>query len=317
MPRTETVFFTSVGSPRQLPRARLLIESIRAYGGDLADRPVWVLERDHEGAPCEGLEGPGVRVLPAPAPESLRDYLFGGKVAACARAEELAAESVESLVWLIPECLILRPPVLFELSETESAAVRPVHIRNVGLPSGSAPDAFWGGIFDVVGEPDPSLGVESFVEGERIRPYFNSAAFAVRPASGLLRRWLEVFETLVGDAAFQAAACGDELHRIFLHQAILSTLIATSVDTAGIRELPPDYGYPYNLHDSVPPERRARALDDLVCAIYEDRSVDPSSVTDIEIREPLRSWLRDRTGGESSGRAGGSGQESATAWEGE
>jgi hypothetical protein len=32
-----------------------------------------------------------------------------------------------------------------------------------------------------------------------------------------------------------------------------------------------------------------------VCVIYEDRSIDPRDVADIEIREPLRSWLTART----------------------
>lgn len=296
MPRTETVFFTSVGAARQLPCARLLIESIRAHGGELARSPVWVLEQDPIGAPCDCLAGRGVQVFPVSTGDPLGGYLFSGKVSACARAEELAAGTVDSLVWLIPECLILRPPVLLELPDSLTAAVRPVHIKNIGLPAESAPDVFWEGIFGAVGEPDPSFTVESFVESERIRPYFNSAAFSVRPAAGLMRRWLELFEGLVNDAAFQVAACGDERHRIFLHQAVLSTLIATSVDRTGIRELPPDYGYPYNLHDSVPAEKRARVLDDLVCAIYEHRSVDPDSVTDIEMREPLRSWLRGKVG---------------------
>ena len=62
-----------------------------------------------------------------------------------------------------------------------------------------------------------------------------------------------------------------------------------------MREAPPDYGYPYNLHGSVPEDKRAAALADTVCAIYEDRSVDPREVTDIEIRESLGSWLAART----------------------
>jgi hypothetical protein len=55
--------------------------------------------------------------------------------------------------------------------------------------------------------------------------------------------------------------------------------------------LPPDYNYPYNLHQSVPPDRRAAALNDLVCIAYENRLLDPNQVDDIAIHEPLRSWL--------------------------
>jgi len=32
-------------------------------------------------------------------------------------------------------------------------------------------------------------------------------------------------------------------------------------------------------------------MNDLVCFPYEDRALRPGAVTDIQIREPLRSWL--------------------------
>ena len=288
-------FLTCVGSPSQVGRAGLLLDSIRAFGGRLRDRPFWVVEADPEGAPCGALADVGAAVVPLSVPSSIDGYLFARKVTACARAEELAAGSVETLIWLIPECLILKPPALLELSPSVDVAVRPVHIRNVGLPTGEEPDAFWRGVFATVGEPPGSFTVESFIEGVRIRPYFNSGAFSVRPEVGLMRSWLEAFEALVADEVFQEEACGDERHRVFLHQAVLSALIATSLERARIRELPPDYGYPYNLHGSVPAGRRAAALGDTVCAIYEERSVDPRDVDDIEIPEPLRSWLVART----------------------
>lgn len=54
---------------------------------------------------------------------------------------------------------------------------------------------------------------------------------------------------MVTDEAFQAGPCRDELHRIFLHQAILSTLVAKQLDWERVRLLPPEYNYPLNLSD--------------------------------------------------------------------
>jgi hypothetical protein len=110
----------------------------------------------------------------------------------------------------------------------------------------------------------------------------------------LLRQWLECFEVLVGDQAFQSAYCQDERHQVFLHQAVLSALIATRLDPQRVRILPPIYSYPYNLHPSVPCDWRAQALDDLVCVAYEERSLDPAVMNDITVHEPLRSWLSAR-----------------------
>ncbi len=110
-------------------------------------------------------------------------------------AEKSAEAHVRSLVYLTADSLILGPPDLFSLGEAWDAAVRPVHIKNVGLGAGRAPDAFWSRVYKAVGV-----------------------------------------------------------------------------------------------------ERRAAALDDLVCATYHERSIDPRDVDDIEIGASLRQWIASRIG---------------------
>ena len=286
----QTIFLTLVRSIGERARARLLIDSIRSFGGPLSDCPTWLFEADPHEAPCESLQDAGVQVLPLNVPDTLRRYYFGDKVYACAQAEALAP-GVQSLIWVDPVFLFIQPPLLFDLGLSFGAAVRPVHIRNVGLLTTEPLDGFWKKVYEAVGAQDIQMTVESFVDAQRIRAYFNSHAFAVNPFKGLLRRWLQCFESLVRDQTFQSASCQDELHQVFLHQAILSALIATELDLERIRILPPDYNYPYNLHQSIPPNRRARSLNDLVCIAYENRSVNPNKMTDIGVREPLRAWL--------------------------
>ncbi len=46
---------------------------------------------------------------------------------------------------------------------------------------------------------------------------------------------------------------------------------------------------------AVPPDKRALALNDLACIAYEDRSLDSNVMYDIEVHEPLRSWLSAHT----------------------
>jgi hypothetical protein len=318
----EVIFFTLVGTVHERAGAHLLLDSIRSFGGDLSQCPIWVFETNPQGAPCRGLVRSGVEILPLQVPETTRHYYFAGKVAACARAEELTTASVRkqtsvftrtnegmpSLAWMAADCLVIQPPLLFHLGRHPApngaaldaaafdAAVRPVHVRNVGLPATGPLDSFWQGIYGAVGVPDVETTVESFVDRQQLRAYHNSHAFAVNPSLGILRRWSELFEALVCDREFQARACQDGRHQVFLHQAVLSALLATSLEPARVRLLPPEYNYPYNLHSSVPAEWRARALNDLVCIAYEDRSLDPAVVDDIAIREPLRSWLAARQG---------------------
>lgn len=291
----ETQFLTLVGSVRQKEGARLLIESIRSFGGALSRCPICLFEADSQKVPCTDLEGPGVQVLPLTVPDSVKDYYYAAKVYACARAETLAKPSVQSLVWLASDCLIVKPPLLFDLVASFDAAVRPVHITNVGLLDAAPVDDYWKRIYEVVGVRDIRTTVKTFVDEQRVRAYFNSHALAVNPSKQLFRRWFELFETLVCDHEFQAGPCQDGLRKVFLHQAILSTLLVTELEPQRIRLLPPDYNYPYNLHQSVPVGKRAATLNDLVCFVYEDLSLNPRAMNDIEIREPLRSWLAART----------------------
>ena len=246
------VFLTLVASPGDKTGARLLIDSIRSFGGKMSGCPVWVFEADPRKAPCADLSGPGVEVIPLDTPAPIRQVLFGHKVYACARAEELAMKGYQTLTWIDPNCLVVQEPRLFDLDEACDAAVRPVHIRNVGLPADGPLDDFWKGIYAALGVDDISATVTSFVDGQQLRAYFNSHAFAINPARGLMCRWLEVFEGLTADWDFQTLACQDELHQIFLFQAILSTLLASSIAPERLRILPPTYNYPYHLHGRVP-----------------------------------------------------------------
>jgi hypothetical protein len=286
------VFVTLVKGAADASAVHLLIAGLRRFGGALAAAPIWVFDATPD-AVASSLAAPGVAVVALDVPSPLSAYPYGAKVLACARAEARAQASTRSLVWLDPECLVVRPPVAFDLGDDADVAVRPVHLQGVGLPPGDPLDAFWGGICAALGIADVESSVESFVEGVRLRAFFNSHGFAVRPALGLCRRWLQLFEGLVDDAGFQAAACADERHRVFLFQAVFSALVVSSMQPGRLRILPPSCNYPYNLHARVPEERRAVALDDLVCFTYEGRSLRPADVDDVEIGEPLRSWLGD------------------------
>ena len=284
----DTIFLTTA-SPKSLTLVRLMIESLRTFGGDLANTPFWVFAADPQTVSV--LETDSTRVLPLTTPDPVADYILGKKVAACARAEELASVGTKSLTWVDAGYLFCQPPSLLALSADADAAFRPVHIRNVGLPPSEPLDPFWRGIYTAIGVDDIPATVTSFVDGQLLRAYFNSHAFAINPALGLMTRWYDVFQKLVGDARFQITACADDPHQIFLFQAILSALVATSVAPERLRILPQTYNYPYNLHERVPAEKRPAALNDVVSFTYEERDIRPEAVTGIQVREPLRAWL--------------------------
>jgi hypothetical protein len=291
----ETYFLILFRSEAGERLARTVIESLRAFGGPLRNSPVWafVLDPDRVSCALPGVEG--VDRLPLVVEESCPPYPFAEKVYACAQAEGMAGPEVRSLVWLNLDCLVVNPPVLFDLGPVSGAApadaaFRPVHHRNVGSPAREPLDGFWQGVYRALEVDDMPYTVESFVDVQTLRPYFNTHCFAFNPATGLGRAWWAYFKAMVTDQAFQAGPCRGELHQIFLHQAILSTLVAKLLAWERVRLLPPEYSYPLNLLNEVPPDRRAPTLNSLVSAVYEDTF----PWAEIEVQEPLRSWLMER-----------------------
>ena len=294
----QTCFLLMFRSEEGERLARIVIESLRAFGGPLRDCPAWafVLNPDRVSHALPGLKG--VHCFPLAIEEACPPYPFAEKVYACAQAEAMAGPDIRSLVWLSLDCLVINPPLLFDLgpapdTASADAAFRPVHHRNVGSPAHEPPDDFWRGIYQVLEVNDMPYTVESFADGQTLRPYFNTHCFAFNPAAGLGRAWWAHFKAMVTDQAFQAGPCCDELHQIFLHQAILSTLVAKLLAWERIRLLPPEYNYPLNLLNEMPPDRRAPTLNSLVNAVYEDAF----PWTSISVQEPLRSWLMERMSG--------------------
>jgi hypothetical protein len=275
--------------------ARVAVESLRAFGGPLSDSPVWAFVPDPDRA-SQALAGlDGIRRLPLAIEADCPPYPFAEKVFAFAQAEEMAGPEVLSLVWLSLDCLVIQPPLLFDLSETSGAtpadaAFRPVHHQNVGSAAGQPPDDYWQGIYRALEIEEMPHTVESFVDGRTLRPYFNTHCFALNPAAGLARAWWEHFRALAADEAFQAGPCRDDLHKIFLHQAVLSALVAKQLHWDHLRLLPPEYNYPLNLLGDMPPDLPVPVLNSLVNAVYEGTF----PWGQIEIQEPLRSWLRKR-----------------------
>lgn len=294
----ETGFLILYHSAQAARLVRVAVESLRAFGGLLRNSPVWLFLPDPDLTPptLPGLDD--VDYLPLAIPEACRAYPFAAKVAACARAEALAGPEIGSLVWLSLDTLIVNPPLLFDLAPAAGkpaadVAFRPVHHRNIGSPVAEPLDPFWQAVYRALAMDEAPYTARSFADDQILRPYFNSHCFAFNPATGLARKWWAHFEALVADEAFQAGPCQDRLHQIFLHQAILSTLVARMLPRERVRLLPPEYNYPLNLLHELPPARRVPVLNRLVTAVYEDAF----PWNEIEIHEPLHSWLLGRMPG--------------------
>ncbi|MBE0687155.1 MAG: hypothetical protein IH585_14285 [Anaerolineaceae bacterium] len=282
-------YITLISSQVEAQQVKLLIESLRRFGGRLGAYSVWIFCTDVKFS--EGFsESDTLKIFHLKMDVPLSNFPLAEKVFACALAEEMAAlEGVHTLIWLNPDCLIFNPPELFILGDQYDAAFRPVHIRNVGSLANESIDGYWQRVYEVVRVNQVPYTIESFVDGQTLRPYFNTHCFAINPTKGILQAWRAIFVTLLMDKEFQDDYCQDEFHQIFLHQVVLSALVMKSIQQKRLLMLPHEYSYPLHLQEKLLITKRVKSLNQLVCMVYEEDTL----LDGIEIQEPIRSWLKD------------------------
>jgi len=287
----QTRFVTLVRSPADVVRTRLLVKSLRAFGGPMRDCPFWVFIPKVVDLSCDFPDLGEVECVSLDMEEKFLRYILGDKVFVCAQAEEMAGPDVRTLIWISTDALIVQPPVHFLLSGPLESAFRAVHVQNIGSLASEPLDGYWSEIYRRLGMKDTSLTVESFVDEQRIRPYYNSHLFSVDPAQGLMQAWRDHFKAFVDDDEFQTAHCADVTHQIFLHQAVLSALLTRGFNPERMRVLPPEYSYPLHFQGDIPEPKVARTLNELVVPVYEQLCPRPDKLDDPKVEEPLASWL--------------------------
>jgi hypothetical protein len=298
-------FVTYVHLPYQQNAARALVECIRAWGGEYRESPIYVVVTD-PGYLASGLEGKNVTKVTLEVTEPVKSFPYAVKARAAAAVEGLVSGKVRSLAWFDPETLLFGPPREMDLGEGIAAVVAPVQFINTGQPPDEPVDAYWGGIYRRVGlDPARVFPVETRVDLRTVRAYLNCGMFAVRPEKGLLREWAEVQDALLGDADYMKAAITDGIHQVFLHQAIITSLLVARLERKEIRFFSKAYNYPLFCHGldfspgtggsyRVPADTRPAKLNDLATAFYEGLFRQHADWEELipSADEPLRSWLR-------------------------
>lgn len=294
LPEVPCAFFTLVNNGNDVLAAKTLIRSLRYFGGAYGNALLYVFVREDIPA-YSSLQETNVKLITLALGEPLRSYPFAYKVYAAAKAAELGSAFSNKIIWLDPSAVVVKPPVLFDLSSNLAAvALRPVHVRNIGLRFDQPIDDFWSRIYSEVNFNYNTLfQITSYVDMQPIRPYFNCGAYAIDTENGILQLWWKYFQQLVADASFQEGTCKDAQHRLFLHQSIFSALVCTLIPYEHICILPPEYGYPLHFHDQLCLNNRHVHIDDVVCILgyYEDIATNDKKRIFKNSSRSLREWL--------------------------
>ena len=113
----------------------LLARSLRTFGGELANHPLWMmmpqnLEQVSE-TTFQALSKLDVQLHRFEVPEEALKFPFGGKVYAAAVAESLASNEADILVWMDSDTIFVDEPAGLVPGDTVELGYRPVMLKNI------------------------------------------------------------------------------------------------------------------------------------------------------------------------------------------
>ena len=271
----------------------LFARSLRLFGGELANQPVWLtvpqeLQNLSEST-RQVLRGLGVQVHRFEVPDDALHFLFGGKVYAAAAAESLAAGQSDVLVWMDSDTVFVREPSEFVLKENISLGYRPVMLKNISLLYDEPLNPFWKFIYQQCKTPNENIfPMLTTVDGVQIRPQFNAGVTSVRPRKKLLQTWRDHFEQLYQQPELAPYYEEHILYRIFVHQAILSATLLSVLKQDEMQDLGPNVNFPMFL-DGMPDSAR-----EAVTLRYDEFSFFEKAGWEkkIDLSVPVKAWLR-------------------------
>lgn len=295
-PPDQFAFMTFASTGEQVRSVRAMIKSIRGNAGEYSNCKIYVVLAQPDEATGNLLAGENVGLLRPEADTVVLNYPLAVKAFAASQVEQLVKGKIQTLVWLDPGVIVLGSPEDLDLKGRYDICVRPVSlVNNIGLSPGIEPNDYWSPIYKA-----NKLGyktvqtIETVVDAVQIQPYYNCEIYSVNPALGLCREWEAQLSELLRDESYQQNACTTPLRRLFLHQAVLSGIVASRVKVSRIKALPKTCSYPFNHHDQLAEEKKVSSLNQLSAVIFDYAWIsNPNWMDKIGIDEPLRSWLSD------------------------
>jgi hypothetical protein len=272
----------------------LLAASIRSFAGTLSDCPIWVLIPESENEICkntkEQLQSLDVTIIRFAIDPDILKFPFAATVRAATTAESLVENKSRFLTWMGLDTLIINEPTFFLLDDGKTIGYRPVHHTLIGSLYQEPIDPFWELLYRKCHVTEEKIfPMNTHVDHNILRPYFNAGHLVVRPEKKTLRTWWAYFEELYHDPQIEEFYKKNELYAVFIHQAVLTGIILSSTEPQELQELPFAYNYPLHLYHESPPDLQPQNVNDLVTIRYENQSV----LRTTSFHGPLKTWLED------------------------
>lgn len=253
---SELAFLIRVAEGNLAAQSELFAESLRRWGGSLAEAPIYAFTSPDDAPPrrtIARLEELGTTHVELDLGDRRRDPPVLNKVYVCAWAERELEH--RTLAFTDTDTVILDEPR--ELARGDwLAASKPVGSSRAGGSKGPGKrnEKYWLRMYDALGvRAEP--WVTSVVDRKRIRAYWNTGLVAARREAGLFAAWEDALEFLYdNDVVFRKP--------VLMEQLAWSGVTADLHDR--VWQLPDAYNYPLPKRRFLPEEMQRLDLDDLV-----------------------------------------------------
>lgn len=289
-----SIALTTLTSVKEIFAVKVLIKSLRTFGGLYSDIPVCI----YTSLNAQELEidsDEKLHIISCTLEEPFHTYPFAYKVFAISDIKKRFEHVPEKIIWLDSSSIILKPPALFDLHNNFEIALRPVHIENIGLNFNAEIDGYWKKIYSALDlNPNSLHSIKTYVDNQEIFPYYNCGMYVIDSQNQALKLWWQIFEKLVSDAYFQNSLCTNYQHRLFLHQSIFSVVVSKVIPQEKIYMLPPEYGYPLHFHTKLSLNHEHVSLDEAVIILgYCEDMTNEEKLKIFNGSRRLRAWLRE------------------------
>ncbi len=299
--KKERLVFASVVYPTTFSQkaALVLAESVRAFAGSLADVPIWFFMPEYgkilNSEITQKLQKLNVELISFEVSPEIVQFPLAADVQAAVHAEVKAVGEEAMLAWLGSNTIVLKEPSDFILDAKITLGFRPVHHALIGSRYEEPLDLFWTRIYDYCEVSDELIfPMTGHTDGVKIRPYFNAGFLIIRPEKKVLQTWQKTFLGIYQKPDFQEFYTKDGRYAIFMHQAVLSGVILSSLKREEMEELPSGHNYPLHLYEEDVTEGRPGSIDELITVRHEGLE-NPAWMNTMQMKDTVRAWLEERT----------------------
>lgn len=234
-------------------KTRLLVESIRTYGGEIKDAKIWTV-KPRKGKPIKKetlrfLKDRDVEFIDINLNTKWYLYGFANKIYASAYIEEKFGALYDTLLFLDCDTVVLNSIEIDLLKGKYQLAIKPAEEKFIEISKEDKITPFWKIIYDNCDvNPDKVWSVTTTVDEKVVLASFNSGVIFSNPETGFFKRWLKNFEKLARDTRVY--------HMIYtefylLEQALLAGTIIKSFSFHQVRLLNNYYNFPFHFYSCL------------------------------------------------------------------